>query len=54
MGKLYQNYANYQKERKRYKSAQKIYLRALVGDKDVGHGLVTSIDEQNELWNEKY
>ena len=52
MGKLYQNYANYQKERKRYKSAQKIYLRALVGDKEVGHGLVTSVDEQKELWND--
>ncbi len=54
MGKLWEQYANYQKDRSRYKSAQKIYLRALVGDKDTpgGMGMVTNVQEQSKLWND--
>jgi hypothetical protein len=55
MGKVYKEYANYNKNRQRYKSAQSIYLRALVGDKDtidIGGGQVSNSDEQNELWND--
>jgi hypothetical protein len=52
MGKIWKEYANFQQERKRYKSSQKIYLRALVGDKKVGIGMVTDIEEQNMLWGD--
>lgn len=35
-GKIWLEYARYQEERKRHKTAQKIYLRALVGDENTG------------------
>lgn len=53
MGKIWKEYADFQQERNRYKSAQSIYLRALVGDKNnVGRGQVADVTEQNQLWND--
>ncbi len=61
MGITWKEYASYQIERKRPKTAQKIYLRALVGVSDAdggnsnntsGHGAVTSEDDRKVLWED--
>ena len=53
MGKVWKEYANFQVERNRHKSAQKIYLRALVGDKEtIGQIPVTEEVDQRMLWDD--
>jgi hypothetical protein len=50
-GRLWGEYAKLQLDRERLISAQKIYLRALIGD-DTNEGLVTDENEKSALWEE--
>ena len=52
IGKVWLEYAKFLEERSRPKTAQSIYIRALVGDKDGNGPAVTKEDEQSLLWNE--
>ena len=49
-GKVWLEYAKYQEERKRHKTAQKIYLRALIGDDKTGGR--PGAEEASHLWEE--
>mmetsp|Transcript_25885 Transcript_25885/g.31905 ORF Transcript_25885/g.31905 Transcript_25885/m.31905 type:complete len:555 (-) Transcript_25885:55-1719(-) len=51
VGKVWKEYALFQQERKRPKSAQKIYLRALVGDKD-NEATVANKEDRDMLWTD--
>lgn len=52
MGKVWREYARFQKERNRHKSAQKIFLRALVGIEGADAAVVEDEAEKNLLWDE--
>lgn len=52
MGKVWREYARFQKERDRVKSAQKIFLRALVGVEGADAAVVEDEAEKNLLWDE--
>ena len=49
MGSVWSSYAKFQQERSRNKTAQKIYIRALVGENGV-EAKVVSEQERDELW----
>lgn len=51
VGSVWLSYAQFQQERGRNKTAQKIFLRALVGEDDKP-AAVTSPEEQEQLWDE--
>ena len=51
-GKVWLEYAKYQEERKRYKTAQKIYLRALIGDDNSGGRPGAEEASHPMLWEE--
>ena len=51
-GKIWRAYANYCRVRNRLRSAQKVYLSALVGDGPSGKGKVTDETERFKLWND--
>ena len=51
MGSVWSSYAKFQQERSRNKTAQKIYIRALVGENGV-EAKVVSEQERDELWIE--
>jgi len=51
MGKVWGDYAHFQEERNRHKSAQKVYLRALVGVTDT-EAAIADESERNLLWGE--
>ena len=51
-GKIWLEYAKFQEERKRHKTAQKIYLRALVGDENSGGKPGADEKYHSMLWNE--
>lgn len=56
MGEVWGAYAKFQQERNRNKTAQKIYLRALIGDSNsdsrLRSGSVTKVEEQDVLWQD--
>ncbi len=51
MGRVWKEYAKFQEQRKRFKTAQKIYLRALVGVEAGKNAAVQNVEETEELWN---
>ncbi len=52
VGKIWMEYAHFLEERGRPRTAQKLYLRALVGDSDGDGPSVKDAADQNLLWNE--
>jgi len=52
MGIVWKEYSKFQQERNKNKTAQKIYLRALVGEGGGKVGAVTNVEEQDMLWQE--
>uniref|UniRef100_A0A7S3V4K0 Uncharacterized protein n=2 Tax=Chaetoceros debilis TaxID=122233 RepID=A0A7S3V4K0_9STRA len=51
MGKVWKAYAKFHQERSRFKTAQKIYLRALVSGDAGSPAAVTGAEDQDDLWN---
>lgn len=51
-GKVWLEYAKFQEERKRHKTAQKVYLRALVGDESSGGKPGADEEYHPMLWDE--
>jgi len=51
MGIVWSSYAKFQQERNRNKTAQKVYIRALVGENEV-HAKVANEQECHDLWKE--
>jgi len=49
MGRVWKEYAKFQQERNRNKTAQKIYLRALVGEGN-NPAAVEKVQDQDDLW----
>lgn len=52
MGKVWLEYGKFLEERARPRSAQSIYIKALVGDKDGGGPAVVKEEDKSLLWNE--
>ena len=52
VGKIWLEYTHFLEERGRPRSAQKLYLRALVGEMDGEGPSVKDVADQNLLWNE--
>ena len=52
VGKVWLEYTRFLEERGRPRTAQKLYLRALVGENDGEGPLVKDVDDQNLLWDE--
>lgn len=52
VGKIWMEYAHFLEERGRPRTAQKLYLRALVGGVDGDGPSVKDVADQNLLWNE--
>jgi len=52
MGKVWREYARFQEERERHKSAQKIFLRALVGVEGADAAVADDEAEKELLWDE--
>jgi len=52
MGKVWREYARFQEERERHKSAQKIFLRALVGVEGADAAVADDEAEKKLLWDE--
>lgn len=52
VGKIWLEYTHFLEERGRPRTAQKLYLRALVGEKDGDGPSVKDVADQNLLWNE--
>ena len=51
-GKIWRAYADYCRVRKRPRTAQKVYLRALAGNNSSDKGAVTDETERFKLWND--
>ena len=52
IGKVWLEYAKFLEERERPKTAQNIYIKALVGDKDGNGPAVNKVEDKALLWNE--